>query len=63
MQIREKMLGSNFVDQDYMKAGFPFTVEWKNKFLDAEKAIKTFRLYISSYPGGLYSILLFEDSN
>ncbi|XP_061181031.1 uncharacterized protein LOC133189645 [Saccostrea echinata] len=50
--VREKMLGSNFVDQDFMKGGFPFTVEWNNKFLDAENAIKTFHLYISTYPGG-----------
>ncbi|XP_055997828.1 uncharacterized protein LOC125647098 [Ostrea edulis] len=50
--VRERMLGTKFVDQDFMKGGFPFTVEWKNKFLDAENAIKTFRLYISSYPGG-----------
>nr|XP_034314147.1 uncharacterized protein LOC105348718 isoform X1 [Crassostrea gigas] len=50
--VREKMLGSSFVDQDFMKGGYPFSVEWKNKFLDAENAIKTFHLYISTYPGG-----------
>lgn len=56
LQVREKMLGSSFVDQDFMKGGYPFSVEWKNKFLDAENAIKTFHLYISTYPGGMHSL-------
>jgi hypothetical protein len=62
VQVREKMLGSNFVDQDFMKGGFPFTVEWKNKFLDAANAIKSFRLYISTYPGGLYLEFFIRNS-
>ncbi|XP_078334035.1 uncharacterized protein LOC111124258 [Crassostrea virginica] len=50
--VREKMRGSNYIDQDFMKAGYPFRIEWKNKFLNAVNAIKSFHLYLSTYPGG-----------
>ena len=52
------MLGSNFIDQDFMKGGYPFRIEWKNKFLDAVNAIKSFHLYLSTYPGGKHSKVL-----
>ena len=58
VQVIEKMLGSNFIDQDFMKGGYPFRIEWKNKFLDAVNAIKSFHLYLSTYPGGKHSIVL-----
>ena len=57
-QVREKMRGSNYIDQDFMKAGYPFRIEWKNKFLNAVNAIKSFHLYLSTYPGGKHSIVL-----
>ena len=57
-QVREKMRGSNYIDQDFMKAGYPFRIEWKNKFLNAVNAIKSFHLYLSTYPGGTHSIVL-----
>ena len=39
-------------DQDNMKYDFPFTIDWKNKFLDAANSIAKFKVYLSTYPGG-----------
>nr|XP_034301655.1 uncharacterized protein LOC105322112 [Crassostrea gigas] len=50
--VRERMMGSWIKDQDYLKRGFPFTVEWTNKYLEAEKFIKSFHVYLSTAPGG-----------
>lgn len=47
------MMGSWIKDQDYLKRGFPFTVEWTNKYLEAEKFIKSFHVYLSTAPGGM----------
>jgi len=44
-------------DMDYI-AYYPFAVNWKNTFLDAENRIDQFKLYFSSYPGGMFEWLL-----
>lgn len=49
-------MGSWIKDQDYMKRGFPFTVEWTNKYLEAEKFIKSFHIYLSTAPGGMWDL-------
>lgn len=53
LKVRERMMGSWIKDQDYLKRGFPFTVEWTNKYLEAEKFIKSFHVYLSTAPGGM----------
>ncbi|KAK3099944.1 hypothetical protein FSP39_012240 [Pinctada imbricata] len=46
------MLGSTMKDQDHMKHGYPYKIDWKNKFLNSDNSIAHFRVYLSTYPGG-----------
>ncbi|KAK3101903.1 hypothetical protein FSP39_007221, partial [Pinctada imbricata] len=50
--VNERMLGSSIKDQDHIKYGFPFVIDWQNKFLNADKSIARFRVYLSTFPGG-----------
>ncbi|KAK3100189.1 hypothetical protein FSP39_015958 [Pinctada imbricata] len=50
--VNERMLGSTMKDQDHMKHGFPYTIDWKNKFLNSGNSVAHFKVYLSTYPGG-----------
>ncbi|XP_061193435.1 uncharacterized protein LOC133201664 [Saccostrea echinata] len=50
--VSEKMMESGMKDQDYVKEGAAFMVNWTNKFTDAKDTIKSYHVYISSQPGG-----------
>ena len=41
-------------DEDFVQIGRPMTVDWKGKFLEAERTVQKFKVYISTYPGGKY---------
>lgn len=46
------MMNSPLKDQDFIMEDVSFMVDWKNKFIDADECIKSFHVYISTYPGG-----------
>ncbi|CAC5370733.1 unnamed protein product [Mytilus coruscus] len=58
--VAEKVQGTKVKDDDYMRIGRPITYTWKNEFLNAEATIESYRLYLSSFPGG-YDILTIQD--
>lgn len=47
------MMDSPLKDQDFIMEDVSFMVDWKNKFIDADECIKSFHVYISTYPGGI----------
>ena len=38
---------------DYIKPGSPFTIRWTNVFIGDSKVMDKFRVYLSTYPGGM----------
>ena len=39
-----------------MKIGRPIEFNWDGKFLEADATIENYRLYLSTFPGGSYTI-------
>ncbi|VDI80173.1 Hypothetical predicted protein [Mytilus galloprovincialis] len=50
--VSEQRPGHWKKDIDYIKPGFPFTIKWSNVFINADKIIERFNIYLSSFPGG-----------
>ena len=51
-QVTEKVRGTTVKDIDYMQIGRPITIDWGGKFLEAEKTIEKYDIYMSTFPGG-----------
>jgi hypothetical protein len=52
------MIGSVMKDDDYIKDGISLMLNWTNKFFDDKTTIKSYHIYISSVPGGIFTIYL-----
>ncbi|KAK3101347.1 hypothetical protein FSP39_002877 [Pinctada imbricata] len=50
--VTEKTSNKMIKDEDSIRQGYPITINWQNKFKQAETIISSFKVYLSTYPGG-----------
>ena len=50
--MTEKVRGTTVKDDDFMRISRPIMFEWGGKFLEAEKIIEKYDIYLSTFPGG-----------
>ena len=55
-QVKEVEHGDE-KDIDFFGNGLIAFVDWTGKFLNNDNSIQKFHLYISTYPGGMYTLL------
>ena len=58
-QITERMITSSLKDDDYVRERVAVMANWTNKFMNDKSTIKTYRVYISTTPGGMLVDKLF----
>ncbi|XP_052067298.1 uncharacterized protein LOC127706680 [Mytilus californianus] len=50
--VIEKIRGTTVKDTDFMQIGRPITFDWNSKFLEYDKTIEKYSIYLSTFPGG-----------
>ena len=63
IQVVEQKPGHWKKDVDYIKPGSPFTIRWTNVFIGDSKVMEKFRVYLSTYPGGMCNVRSWIISN
>lgn len=48
------MITSTMKDDDFIREGISLMVNWTNKFSNDKTTIRTYHVYISTFPGGMF---------